>query len=114
MRSRYPEGTAWGSRVFYEWDGGIFAGGLGCAAFVFMLSDEAFGQKPAIIHENAERIMVGDCLRVNNDTHFVMVLKKTSAGVVVTEGNYGAKVHWGRMISWEELGRTPTYVVTRY
>ena len=114
MKSIYKEGQSWGAKVFYEWDGGIFAGGLGCAAFVFMLSDIAFGSKPARIHENKNDIMVGDCLRVNNDSHFVIVLQKTNTGVVVAEGNYGAKVHWGRTISWKELGKTLDYVVTRY
>ena len=114
MKSIYKEGQSWGAKVFYEWDGGIFAGGLGCAAFVFMLSDIAFGTRPARIHENKNNIMVGDCLRVNNDSHFVIVLQKTSTGVVVAEGNYGAKVHWGRTISWNELGKTLDYVVTRY
>ena len=57
MKSIYKEGQSWGAKVFYEWDGGIFAGGLGCAAFVFMLSDIAFGSKPARIHENIQQLI---------------------------------------------------------
>ncbi len=114
MKSRLPEGKTWGNNIFYAWDGGLFAGGYGCAAFAFKLSDAAFGTASARLHENKNNIMVGDILRVDHNSHSVIVLKKTSTGVVVAEGNYNGTVHWGRMISWKELGSTLDYVVTRY
>lgn len=113
-KKQYPEGKAWGNRIFYAWDGGSFAGGYGGAAFVFLLSDAAFGSAQARIHSSMDHIMVGDILRVDHNTHSVIVLKKTSGGVVVAEGNYSGKVHWGRTISWKELGKSLDYIVTRY
>ena len=114
FRTRYPEGKPWGEHVFYAWNGGTFAGGYGCAAFAFKLSDAAFKSKPARIHGNKNNIKVGDILRVDGNTHSVIVLKKTSAGVVVAEGNFIGAVHWGRTISWKELGKKLDYVLTRY
>ena len=114
MKKRYPEGTAWGSKVFYAWEGGIYAGGRGCAAFAFMLSDEAFGVTPAYIHKDINRIKIGDAVRINNDSHFVVIIEKTTSGVVVVEGAYNGTVHWGRTFSLTELRNCMTYIVSRY
>ena len=114
FKTRYPEGKTWGENVFYAWNGGTFAGGYGCAAFAFKLSDAAFKSKPARVHGNINNIKVGDILRVDSNSHSVIVLRKTSAGVVVAEGNFIGAVHWGRTISWKELGNKLDYVLTRY
>ena len=114
MKKRYPEGAVWGSKAFYAWEGGIYAGGRGCAAFAFMLSDEAFGVKPAYIHKDINRIKIGDAVRINNDSHFVVIIEKTTSGVVVVEGAYNGTVHWGRTFSLTELRNCMTYIVSRY
>ena len=114
MKKRYPEGAVWGSKAFYAWEGGIYAGGRGCAAFAFMLSDEAFGVKPAYIHKDINRIKIGDAVRINNDSHFVVIIEKTTSGVVVVEGAYNGTVHWGRTFSLTELRICMTYIVSRY
>lgn len=89
MKSRYPEGTKWTGENSYAWRGGIFNVGYGCAGFAFLLSDAAFGELPArkIDDVRLENVRVGDILRINGNTHSVIVLEKTSDGVVVAEGN---------------------------
>ncbi len=66
-----------------------------------------------------EDIKVGDILRINNDTHTVIVLEVRDAGVVVAEGNismgdHQGKVHWGRTISKEEVMGSTSHYITRY
>jgi len=133
-RDGYREGTTWtddepysDSKGYYHWKGGTLDGhnisAVGCVAFAFILSDEAFGSLPARMYEAGkftfEDIKVGDILRVNNDTHTVIVLEVNDAGVVVAEGNIGigdhkGKVHWGRTISKEEVMSNTSHYITRY
>jgi len=133
-REEYKEGTTWtndepysDSKGYYRWKGGPLGGAnivaVGCVAFSFILSDEAFGSLPARMYgEGAfqyEDIKVGDILRVNNDVHTVIVLEVDEVGVVVAEGNistgaHKGKVHWGRTISKEEVMRTTSHYITRY
>ena len=114
MKESYPEGMRWTNDNYYRWNGGIYSGGYGCAGFAFMLSDQAFGDLRARMHYDFTNIRVGDILRVDNNTHSVIVLEVVSDGVIVAEGNYNSSIHWGRKISTEELQATGTYVMTRY
>ncbi len=116
FKSQYPEGTPWTNDNSYVWNGGIYKTGYGCAGFAFMLSDAAFGKLPArkIVSANVSDIRVGDILRINNDTHSVIVLQITDEGVVLAEGNYNRSVHWGRKLTWAETKNTLTYIMTRY
>ncbi len=113
QKAVFPEGMHWDNSNFYAWHGGIYAGGYGCAGFAFALSDAAFGSAPARMHYDPNAIKVGDIVRMNNDTHSVIVLEVNSDHVVVAEGNYNSSVHWGRKISKAELARL-TNVITRY
>ena len=133
-REEYKEGTTWtndepysDSKGYYRWKGGPLGGAnivaVGCVAFSFILSDEAFGSLPARMYAEGafqyEDIKVGDILRVNGDTHTVIVLEVDEVGVVVAEGNistgdHKGKVHWGRAISKEEVMRTTSHYITRY
>ncbi len=133
-RDGYKEGTTWtndepysDAKGYYHWKGGLLGGknivAVGCVAFAFILSDEAFNNLPARMYAAGEftfeDIKVGDILRVNNDTHTVIVLEVNDAGVVVAEGNistgdHKGKVHWGRAISKEELMRNISHYITRY
>ncbi|MDE6888664.1 MAG: leucine-rich repeat domain-containing protein [Eubacterium sp.] len=129
MKTEYPEGMTWNNfepygtkgnlGAHYEWDGGKILGnvnkGVGCAAFAFILSDKAFGALPArVVYDiKYEKVNVGDILRINNNSHSVIVLQKTDAGVIVAEGNYNGTVHWGRALSKEEVLRA-NFIVTRY
>lgn len=129
----YKEGTTWtddepysGSNG-YRWNGGPLGGAnilaTGCVAFSFILSDTAFGNLPARMYAPGEfefsDIKVGDILRMNTDSHTVIVLEVSDAGVVVAEGNIsingsGGIVHWGRIISKEEVLRDTSHYITRY
>ena len=130
----YKEGTTWtdyepysDSKGYYRWNGGTLDGkniaAVGCVAFAFILSDTAFGSLPNRMYAagefSYEDIKVGDILRVNNDTHTVIVLEVCDVGVVVAEGNismgdHQGKVHWGRTISKEEVMGSTSHYITRY
>lgn len=117
MQSSYPEGMPWTNDNGYEWNGGIFSAGYGCAGFTFILSDAAFGALPARIYNNGdftfEEARVGDILRINNDTHSVIVLEVQADGVVIAEGNFNSSIHWGRQLTAAEV-MASDYIITRY
>lgn len=115
LKSQYPEGMPWTNDNFYAWRGGIYSGGYGCAGFAFILSDAAFGSLPARIIYNFsyEDVRVGDILRVNNDSHSVVVLQVNSTGIVIAEGNYNSSIHWGRTMTKNQV-LNATYLMTRY
>ena len=82
--------------------------GYGCAGFALACSDAAFGSYPVSSkHSDFDRIKVGDMLRINNDTHSVVVLEKKADSVVVAEGNYNNSIHWGREISRDIVPAKP-------
>ncbi len=125
----YKEGTTWtdyepysDTKGYYRWKGGTLGGAnivaVGCVAFAFRLSDEAFGSLPARMYAAGgfkfEDIKVGDILRVNNDTHTVIVLEVSDSCVIVAEGNYSGKVHWGRSMFKNEVMNNTSHYITRY
>lgn len=114
MQAEYPEGMVWTNDNTYYWKGGIYSGGMGCAAFAFAMSDAAFGDLPARMHTDYSNIRVGDILRVNNNTHSVIVLGVSDTEVVVAEGNFNDSIHWGRRLSRAELQGEGNYILTRY
>ena len=87
---------------------------MGCEAFALELSDAAFDGQPVSEHHDISRIRVGDILRINNDTHSVIVLEVRSDGVVIAEGNYNSSVHWERFLTTSELQSSLDYIWTRY
>ncbi len=129
-KTGYTEGSEWTDYVpysgngedVYRWNGGTIGGSnivaVGCVAFAFTLSDAAFGRLPARMYANGafkfEDIKVGDILRMNTDTHTVIVLKVSDTGVVVAEGNNNGKVHWGRTIDKDTVMRDTSHYITRY
>ena len=121
LKAQYPEGMPWTNDNTYRWRGYnypnyIYAIGGGCAGFAFILSDAAFGDLPARYVDNPtyDDIRVGDILRVNNDSHSVIVLEKYTDHIVIAEGNYNASIHWGRTMTKDETMRTLTNLTTRY
>ncbi len=78
------------------------------------MSDAAFGNARATIHKDYNNIKVGDILRVENDTHSVIVLEVRADSVVVAEGNYNSSIHWGREIPKSRLIDPSSYIMTRY
>ena len=115
MKASYPEGKKWTNDNYYAWKGGTYRGGYGCAGFAFIMSDTAFGSTTAKIHTNFSSVKVGDIIRTDNNTHSVIVMRVlTNGSVEVAEGNYNSSIHWGRVISLEELNTSASYVMTRY
>lgn len=130
----YKEGTPWtdyepysDEKGYYNWRGGLLNGkridAVGCVAFAFILSDAAFGDLQARMYAAGdfkyEDIKVGDILRVNNDTHTVIVLETSDVGVVIAEGNISSGdnkgvVHWGRTLSREDVMNNASHYITRY
>lgn len=113
LESTYPSGTPWDNSNYYDWNGGIYFRGYGCAGFAFMLSDAAFGTAPARLYNDSLAIRVGDIVRLDDDRHSVIVLEVRSDSVIVAEGNYNSSVNWGREISMDELA-SANYFMTRY
>ena len=115
MKEDFPEGMHWTNNNYYEWYGGIFSGGYGCAGFAFLLSDAAFGKLPAkwIDEINYEDLRVGDILRVNGDTHSVIILEIEADGITIAEGNYNSSIHWGRWMPKATVEQSD-YVLTRW
>lgn len=110
----FPEGMRWTNDDYVPFRGGIYSGGYGCAGFAFYISDAIWGDAPAKIHTDYSNIRVGDMLRINHDTHTVMVLEVRPNSVVVAEGNYNSKIHWGREISKANIIDESSYIMTRY
>lgn len=115
LKTKYPDGTRWTNANAYTWKGGIYNVGYGCAGFAFMLSDAAFGDLSARIIRpvSFDSVKAGDILRVNNDTHSVIVLEKQTNKVVIAEGNYNSAVKWGRTMTAAEVNAAD-YLMTRY
>lgn len=104
----------WTNDNFYRSDA-TSQGGYGCEGFALICSDAAFGELPVSSrHSNFDAIRVGDLLRINNDTHTVVVLEKRDNSVVVTEGNFNSSIHWNREISRSSLEQGNFTVRSRY
>ncbi|MCC8079201.1 MAG: S-layer homology domain-containing protein [Oscillospiraceae bacterium] len=116
MQEQYPTGTPWTNENVYYWQGGIYSGGGGCAGFAFLLSDAAFGDARArIINDYAyEDLKVGDILRINNDTHSVVILSVYDDYVVIAEGNFNSCIYWGRTLTKDKVMESNNYIFTRY
>ena len=119
--NEYPEGTVWTNDNKYEWNLTVPSSlgisrfiGYGCQAFAMITSDAAFGNAPAYRYDNdgTTTVRVGDILRLNNDTHSVIVLAIDGDTLTIAEGNYNGTIHWGRTISLSGCGFT--YGYTRY
>ncbi len=107
LKSDYPEGMSWTNANTYlsttYYNGVSFYGG-GCAGFGLICSDAIWGSYPAHSrYSDFESIRVGDMLRVDNDTHTVMVMEVKSDSIVVCEGNYNDSIHWGREVTRASL-----------
>ena len=114
LREEYPEGRRYTNDDRY-YSASVGMVGYGCAGFALACSDAAFGTLPLSgRYEDFDAIRVGDMLRVNHDTHSVIVLEKHENSVVVAEGNYNSSIHWGRSISRQSLESGDFYGQTRW
>ena len=114
-QSEYPTGTPWTSDNYYEWKGGIYTGGKGCAGFAFMLSDVCFGDIKAKQISCSGQFKVGDVVRILNNSHFVIITKMDSAKNKITtaEGNRNKAVFWGWPYTFQEFQNICTYILRR-
>ncbi|MDO4754586.1 MAG: hypothetical protein Q4A41_06220, partial [Bacillota bacterium] len=124
LKKEYPDGLSWNNENRkYVWKN-IVPGihqytGYGCVAFAFEITDRVFTDSDKAVYQDRvsdirRRIKVGDILRMDGDTHSVVVIDRNKNSIVVAEGNYNEAVHWGREISYEELERSLDYYYTRY
>ena len=58
-------------------------------------------------------LKVGDILRINNDTHSVIIMEIFSSHIIIAEANYNSSVHWGRTLTKSKVMESD-YVMTRY
>ena len=114
LKEQYPEGMKWTNDDHYKWKGGIYSGGSGCSGFAFILSDAAFGKRPARKHYNFDSLRIGDIFRINNDTHSVVIICVNSTTVTLAEGNFNSSICWGRTFSIEDFKSKVDYIITRY
>lgn len=113
LKASYPEGMYWTNEICYQFNGAYYIG-YGCAAFAFLASDAAFGTTPVYEHYDYTKIRVGDILRINRDTHSVIVLEVHEDYIVIAEGNYNKSIHWGRKLTNADLENNLDYVWSRY
>lgn len=113
LKGTYPEGMRWTNDDFYS-SPALHQAGYGCHAFALICSDAAFGDNPGTKYYDVTQARVGDILRINDDTHTVVVLEVRSDGVVVAEGNYNSSIHWGRSLKFSDLRSGFSYGITRY
>jgi len=112
LKSKYPNGMSWTNSNTYTANNRTRASG--CAGFAYILSDEAFGSLPQRKHTDIEKIKVGDILRMNSDTHSVVVLQIDNNKITIAEGNINSSILWGRTVTWKEAKARGNYVITRY
>lgn len=116
LQDEYYEGRPWTNNNVYAITlGSMTYNGGGCVAFCYILSDATFSGLPMReLHSfTYDEIRVGDFLRINGNTHSVIVLEKYADHVVIAEGNYNSSIHWGRTLTKEQV-EAADYVTTRY
>lgn len=121
LASEYPEGMYWTNDTPPTYWSNIYInnvhqGGRGCHGFALLVSDKVFEHNPAKQYEDYTQLRVGDVLRINQNSHTVVVLENhlDEGYIVVTEGNYNSSIHWGRKISVSSLKSGFVYGYTRY
>ena len=112
LSSKYPHNSAYTDRDYYDWRGGVYAGGFGCCGFAFILSDSVFGDAPARRKKTLVSLLPTDIIRY--DAHAVIVLDVCPSYVVVAEGNYDGRVKWGRKLEYSEIREGFVEVITRW
>ena len=107
----YREGTPWNNSNIYvntvEYAGylpGYFTG-TACYAFMMDMMEYASNYEYPIY-------IVGDGVRVNNNSHSVVVIETNGSVITVAEGNYNSTVHWGRKIDLANPNNGFTWVAT--
>lgn len=92
--------------------------GAGCAAFGMQVSDLIYGHSAKVTYDrtiSAYDLKPGDYVRTNEGTyqHSIVVISTTDTTITVCEGNYGGRIHWGRVIPKLSLADKILYVARR-
>ncbi len=114
IKQECPEGTPWSDYELYV-SGKRY--GYGCAAFIFMVQDRLFGADAKPYKDSVfdmSKLRVGDHLRVQDNKHSVIVLTRGNGYITVCEAAYKHSVHWGRVITENELREQFVYRETYY
>lgn len=104
LKKTYPEGRRLTNEFRYEWNGGIWRAGYGCAGFAMMASDKAY---PA--SAKARRVPVtssidtGDIVFLYGNAHVAIVLGEKDGKIALAEGNYNSAMRWGRVEDRKEI-----------
>lgn len=121
LKESYPEGMSWTmANGYYLYRGTGCNYGAECAGYAYIINDSIFGVSPnarRITTYNPSNFHVGDIVRYitgYGSGHSVVVMQVTENGIIVTEGNYGGTVHWGRLIPWIDLQMGFVEMYTRY
>ena len=110
FKTQYPQGMKWDNSITYT---SKYIIGYGCAAFAWILSDTAFGFDASMRqHKDFTNICVGDMIRINNNSHTVIVLEVKSDRVIIAEANYDSAVNWGRELLISNI--SGGHITTRY
>ncbi len=108
LKPKYPHGMKWTND-------NIVNGNGGCYAFSMICMDAAFGTKrEEKRYTNFNNIRIGDMIRINKDTHSMIVIAKDNKQFTFAEGNYGSKIYWGRTMTIAELKSVFNYGLTSY
>ena len=127
----YSEGTPWTNDIPYRrddpylnhvefdgWPAGCY-GGAGCFGFMMDMMEYASNYEYPIrvvygTYDNLPKLHIGDGVRVNNNSHSVLIIGINEDGhtVTVAEGNFNSSVHWGRVIDLADPNNGFTYLST--
>ncbi len=125
-QSKYAEGAPWDNSYitynkveFFGYPANCY-GGAGCFAFMMEVMEYASNYEypirciEATTFEELPQIHIGDGLRLDYDSHSVVVIGVNGSVVTVAEGNYNSSVHWGREIDLSDPGVGLTHLATFY
>ena len=104
LYDRYPHGMPWtNDKVEIRVHGNTTYVLSGCAALAVLVLEEVFGPGQSQEHHDLDSIKIGDVLRINHDSHSVIVLGVHGTEITILEGNYNSSVWWGRTLSLDSL-----------
>lgn len=101
----YPCATHSGPASVGQYDCNFFDGGIQCFGFAYKLGYDYSGVRPSTwsVQYSLNNIQVGDIIRYNN--HSVFVIAVSSSGVSVAEGNYAYNcyINWDRYMAFSQI-----------
>lgn len=109
LKLRFVQGMIWTNDNIIMHKGGEHRG---CSGFAMAAFQHFYGDAKENKHTDFNAIKVGDVIRINGDTHSVVVIAKDHEKFTLAEGNYGGKVHWGRTVPVAEFRSSFNYAIS--